>query len=416
MLKISGLDLMPPLRSSRDLGLDPARRQIFSYRSIISNPPHLANARASTPSSVNIGDLSTRPSTYSENHPGGLRPIQESDAVPSELGSQTEHGNARVNSLGYPLHFNPRPRDHQNSFPPRPRRAHNAPSQNDRNQLSETLNGPPGQSQVTDFDVWRRSIRRRQHAQSADGVPPVNQSPLGQGIQPNRRRTRRTEDSGVQQTRRDYLGLSPMESTTTRSLTDSATEAATPQANMSNPTPEIDPDEIRSHFLSSYSQTRRLEIDRETDAEILGERLRANNMSWTDFTLQIGARYGTRTPQDILPVPKGLDDKTDGRPEPKEAEDLKVNLQCRACMSQLVDTTFLPCGHTVLCRWCAEQHMPRRVPGLAKCPVCRNAIAQKVKQLSPNKQIRIANLASSDPHLFLLNTRIYSAIRFQFHV
>lgn len=48
-------------------------------------------------------------------------------------------------------------------------------------------------------------------------------------------------------------------------------------------------------------------------------------------------------------TPKGLDDTTDGRPEPKEDKDLTVNLECKICMSQLVDTVTIPCGHAILC-------------------------------------------------------------------
>lgn len=75
--------------------------------------------------------------------------------------------------------------------------------------------------------------------------------------------------------------------------------------------------------------------------------------------------------------PKGLDDKKDGRPPPKEAEELTVNLECKICMSQLVDTVVLPCGHAVMCRWCARQHMPGNQTS-AKCPVCRVNIKVKV--------------------------------------
>ncbi|BDD59514.1 hypothetical protein MAP00_004716 [Monascus purpureus] len=83
---------------------------------------------------------------------------------------------------------------------------------------------------------------------------------------------------------------------------------------------------------------------------------------------------------------KGLDNQDDGRPEPKEAEELTVNLECKVCMSQLVDTAMLPCGHAVLCRWCAEQHIPSsrrdktRPRGKnATCPMCRAPVRQKVR-------------------------------------
>ncbi|OAX78953.1 hypothetical protein ACJ72_06737 [Emergomyces africanus] len=81
---------------------------------------------------------------------------------------------------------------------------------------------------------------------------------------------------------------------------------------------------------------------------------------------------------------KGLDNKNDGRPKPKETEELTVNLECKACMSQLIDTVMLPCGHAVLCRWCADQHMPSsrvdktKPRGTATCPMCRKPVKQKV--------------------------------------
>ncbi|QSS54542.1 C3HC4 zinc finger domain-containing protein [Histoplasma capsulatum var. duboisii H88] len=82
---------------------------------------------------------------------------------------------------------------------------------------------------------------------------------------------------------------------------------------------------------------------------------------------------------------KGLDNQDDGRPEPKETEDLTVNLECKACMSQLIDTVVLPCGHAVLCRWCADQHMPSsrvdktKPRGSATCPMCRKPVKQKIR-------------------------------------
>ncbi|KAF7118772.1 hypothetical protein CNMCM5793_008397 [Aspergillus hiratsukae] len=89
------------------------------------------------------------------------------------------------------------------------------------------------------------------------------------------------------------------------------------------------------------------------------------------------------------PTPKGLDDKTDGRPEPKEDNELTLNLECKICMSQLVDTVIIPCGHAILCRWCAEQHMPTsrldqtQVKGRPLCPMCRGVVKSKVAYALP---------------------------------
>ncbi|KAE8354836.1 hypothetical protein BDV28DRAFT_70221 [Aspergillus coremiiformis] len=79
---------------------------------------------------------------------------------------------------------------------------------------------------------------------------------------------------------------------------------------------------------------------------------------------------------------RGLDDQKDGRPEPKEDEELTVNLECKICMSQLVDTVLIPCGHAILCRWCAEQHTrpDRSHPKTSVlCPLCRAPVKQKLR-------------------------------------
>jgi hypothetical protein len=50
-----------------------------------------------------------------------------------------------------------------------------------------------------------------------------------------------------------------------------------------------------------------------------------------------------------------------------------------------VDTVIIPCGHAILCRWCAEQHMPSsridqaRVKGRPLCPMCRGVAKSKMR-------------------------------------
>ncbi|KAL1860127.1 hypothetical protein Plec18170_002076 [Paecilomyces lecythidis] len=85
------------------------------------------------------------------------------------------------------------------------------------------------------------------------------------------------------------------------------------------------------------------------------------------------------------PPSMGLDNQNDGRPEPKEAEEMNVSLECKVCLSQIVDTVLIPCGHAVLCRWCANQHMPSsradhtRPKKPAACPMCRKPVKQKFR-------------------------------------
>ncbi|KAK0924162.1 hypothetical protein LTR29_018183, partial [Friedmanniomyces endolithicus] len=81
--------------------------------------------------------------------------------------------------------------------------------------------------------------------------------------------------------------------------------------------------------------------------------------------------------------PAGLDAEGVGRPEPRADEELKVNLECRICYTQLAEIACLPCGHLVMCKWCSEQHSPvmahdRTRPMRATgCPVCRKGVRQK---------------------------------------
>ncbi|KAL4981124.1 hypothetical protein BDW66DRAFT_146888 [Aspergillus desertorum] len=75
-----------------------------------------------------------------------------------------------------------------------------------------------------------------------------------------------------------------------------------------------------------------------------------------------------------------LDTPKEVRPEPKETEEMTVNMECKICMGQVVDTVLLPCGHAILCRWCADELMPSSKGYLrerASCPMCREPVKQK---------------------------------------
>lgn len=82
---------------------------------------------------------------------------------------------------------------------------------------------------------------------------------------------------------------------------------------------------------------------------------------------------------------RGLDARDSGRPEPKADEELKVQMECKICYTQLAEIACLPCGHLVMCRWCSDQHSPclqhdrTRPRRAAGCPVCRKGIRQKVR-------------------------------------
>jgi hypothetical protein len=75
-------------------------------------------------------------------------------------------------------------------------------------------------------------------------------------------------------------------------------------------------------------------------------------------------------------------DKQD-RPPPLEDADMTRTLSCRVCYSQLADVALLPCGHMVLCTWCADTIVPVRhnhLPAIpSKCPVCKKSVKQRYK-------------------------------------
>lgn len=73
------------------------------------------------------------------------------------------------------------------------------------------------------------------------------------------------------------------------------------------------------------------------------------------------------------------------RPEPKDEASLTVKLECKVCYTQVADTVCLPCGHLVMCNWCADQHCPShkldktRPAEPSTCPLCKKNIRQRVK-------------------------------------
>ncbi|OCL08368.1 hypothetical protein AOQ84DRAFT_376831 [Glonium stellatum] len=77
----------------------------------------------------------------------------------------------------------------------------------------------------------------------------------------------------------------------------------------------------------------------------------------------------------------GLD--SDNRPPPMTEAEMMVKLECQICYSQLADTACLPCGHMVMCRWCADITMPVRhgtIPQRpSNCPMCRKKVSQRVR-------------------------------------
>ncbi|KAF2026950.1 hypothetical protein EK21DRAFT_73162 [Setomelanomma holmii] len=76
-------------------------------------------------------------------------------------------------------------------------------------------------------------------------------------------------------------------------------------------------------------------------------------------------------------------DNQPNRPPPMTDEEMTKTLACQVCYQQLADTAVLPCGHMVMCQWCADvvipvkhSHLPVRP---TKCPMCRKVVKQRFR-------------------------------------
>ncbi|EFQ87306.1 hypothetical protein PTT_17246 [Pyrenophora teres f. teres 0-1] len=82
------------------------------------------------------------------------------------------------------------------------------------------------------------------------------------------------------------------------------------------------------------------------------------------------------------PPPVTLDSQPD-RPAPRSEEEMTKVLACQVCYQQIADIAVLPCGHMVMCVWCADVVVPVRhgsVPvGRVRCPMCRKGVKQRVR-------------------------------------
>ncbi|OJJ41578.1 hypothetical protein ASPWEDRAFT_167592 [Aspergillus wentii DTO 134E9] len=215
----------------------------------------------------------------------------------------------------------------------------------------------------------RRHQRTQSHASNAGSSPGQNNSRFGT---PNsRRRNRPSDDVGSHLARRLSSSQVPR------------TQAA------ATGRPDMPSTGAGDYYLPMLNAQQRAEIARRLQ---LGDLLRsmhsdeARALQIYEESLLHSRRYHQEfDTYEGSPPPKGLDDQNDGRPEPKETEEMTVNLECKICMSQVVDTVILPCGHAILCRWCADQHMPSsrvdrsRPKGHATCPMCRTPVKQKFR-------------------------------------
>lgn len=94
---------------------------------------------------------------------------------------------------------------------------------------------------------------------------------------------------------------------------------------------------------------------------------------------EVGRMRAARPPS---PPPVTLDSQPD-RPAPKSEEEMTRVLACQVCYQQIADIAVLPCGHMVMCQWCADVVVPIRhahIPARpTKCPMCRKLVKQRFK-------------------------------------
>jgi rubrerythrin len=80
--------------------------------------------------------------------------------------------------------------------------------------------------------------------------------------------------------------------------------------------------------------------------------------------------------------PETLDNQP-GRPAAMSDEEMTKKLDCQVCYQQLADIALLPCGHMVMCQWCADVVIPVKHTHLpirpSKCPMCRKTVKQRFK-------------------------------------
>ena len=83
-----------------------------------------------------------------------------------------------------------------------------------------------------------------------------------------------------------------------------------------------------------------------------------------------------------IPTPGVSLDQPD-RPAPMTEAQMTKKLDCQVCYSQLADIALLPCGHMVMCQWCADIVVPVRHAHIpvqqSRCPMCRKAVKQCFK-------------------------------------
>ncbi|KAL4870342.1 hypothetical protein BDV12DRAFT_60481 [Aspergillus spectabilis] len=214
--------------------------------------------------------------------------------------------------------------------------------------------------------------RRLQRTSTLAPTPPVPASGLQRsrsGVQPSRVRARPTSMSA---STADFHIPSPQPSTPYGSRSHVSTSGSVNRQ----------PATTTSHRSTQSTQ-------HPSSYERLAERnarlsaiLRTVHPSDVQALYEQSLAHGRGFDSEICSHKRVFDTPKESRPEPKETDELTLNMECKICMGQLVDTVLLPCGHAILCSWCADQHIPsiKGYPqGKANCPMCRDPVKQKYR-------------------------------------
>lgn len=238
---------------------------------------------------------------------------------------------------------------------------------------------PSSSAQPRPVDVSPGNNHRRRHTRTNSRTHLSTNIPTPTGSNFPRGGTR-----GSRRSRGSYTAIPQILSRTSDRTTTYQQETLAAPLDLSLPHEStMFPRDVYEAVMREHEATQRLQFNPEQMREMVG-RIHAEDARVMAYEESIIRRFQNDMESLIPPSPpRGLDIQNDGRPEPKDTKDLSINLECRVCMSQFVDTVLLPCGHAVLCRWCAEQHMLSRTDrphpkARAPCPICRTPVKHKV--------------------------------------
>ncbi len=137
---------------------------------------------------------------------------------------------------------------------------------------------------------------------------------------------------------------------------------------------EVHTEEVRAEESASTQNSVRLQ-------QVLADLARRNHSP--DITIPI---YEDRVHGNVQTRrPLTLDDENDNRPAPQSEEDMTIKLVCKICLQQMADIAVLPCGHLVMCSFCAAIWVPPRPEDHTQpirktsCPLCRKQVKKRVR-------------------------------------